>query len=147
MAQRSQLLPKERVPLALNHEEADRVPLDFAATTFTSISVEAQRRLDQAVDFQTKESLFREIFQTCIDGEEIQRVLHIDFPVVSLEDNGGFRLRSLFRIFWYLRGMEGFLVDFVVNKNLAKLLMSKVSHLIEDLIDCSMEILDPWQIS
>jgi uroporphyrinogen decarboxylase len=212
MAKRSQLLPKERVRLTLNHEEADRVPLDFGGTAFTSISVGALRRLNQAVGFQAEESLFSETSQACIAEEEIQRALHSDFRAVTLEDNGGFRPRSLgdglyrdewgitwrrtaqgeglysyeivrhplagatdaaeivkhqwpdftapsiysrvedqvrelrktgyalggsyamsslFGIFWYLRGMEQFLMDLVLKKDFAHLLMSRVIEIQE----------------
>ncbi|MEA2026314.1 MAG: uroporphyrinogen decarboxylase family protein [Chloroflexota bacterium] len=41
--------PRERVLAALDHKEADRVPRDFAGTRYTSIHVEAYKRLRPAL--------------------------------------------------------------------------------------------------
>jgi len=207
MTRNDSLSPKERVRLVLDHEEADRVPLDFGGTNYTSINAGAMRRLYREVGILSAESLFSEISQVCIPGEEIQQVLHTDFRVVTLENNGGLRPRSLggglyrdewgvmwrqtpqgdglynyeiihhplaeatdshqieehewpafndpsiyaqlpdqlkelrkteyalvgsysmnslFGIFWYLRGMEGFFTDLLMNKDFAHVLMGKV---------------------
>jgi uroporphyrinogen decarboxylase len=39
------LTPRERVLMALNHEEPDRIPIDFGAMRSTGISVSAYMKL------------------------------------------------------------------------------------------------------
>lgn len=41
----SNMTPKERVMCAINHKEADRVPLDFGATMETTISIKSYEQL------------------------------------------------------------------------------------------------------
>ena len=62
--QRSKLSPRERVCLALNHREPDRVPLDLGSTGNTGITAIAYRRLLTYLGIVRLESRFPKTFRT-----------------------------------------------------------------------------------
>ena len=207
-----ELTSRERVRLALSHREADRVPLDFGGTDYTSISRGAMMRLSAEAGLAECRALFSETSQACIVGADARRALHGDIAAVTFVDNGGMRPRplggdlyrdewgltwrridhgggvygyeitrhpladasdpseienhdwpdftqasiyaglrdqveqlrgtdyalagsyamgSLFGVFWYLRGMDHFFMDLVMNPELAHVLMSRSTEILQ----------------
>jgi uroporphyrinogen decarboxylase len=79
--------PKERVLLALAHREADRVPVDFAATTVTGITYPAYRNLRAFLGLETeKEIPISHIHQgTAVPGEDVLQVYESDFRTLFMK--------------------------------------------------------------
>jgi len=85
------LTPRERVRLALSHQEPDRVPIDLDgwACYFTEA---AYRRL-MAYFGRSEQPAVNEWFLVHPASEEVLRALHVDFRRVDLGAPDGFRSR------------------------------------------------------
>ena len=70
---------RERVMLALNHKEPDRVPLDFGSTYMTSITLPAYLALEKALDLPPESPrLQTPLSKIVLPREEILRRFRID---------------------------------------------------------------------
>lgn len=71
---------RERVQLALNHQQPDRVPLELGGAGITSASAETQRRLREALGLQTPPDPRFPYFD-----DAIQKYFEIDFRAIYLK--------------------------------------------------------------
>ncbi len=71
---------RERVTLALNHKEPDRVPIDIGATHVTSIHRTIYKKLNKALNIanDSEEKILQFSLQSVIIGEEMLEKLHGD---------------------------------------------------------------------
>jgi len=76
---------RQRVELALNHKEPDRVPLDLGSTEVTSISIQAYRDIRRFWGMEEKEPTLGSIVQQlAIPDEDFLQRIGCDFrPVVA----------------------------------------------------------------
>jgi len=72
------LTGKERVLVALNHKEPDRVPLDLGGSFVTTINVHAYKNLRRALGLPEKCILLREQTQSVAVDEDVRQLLGID---------------------------------------------------------------------
>ncbi len=78
-----ELTSRERVSLALNHEEPDRVPIAFGAEGATSMLVPAYENLKQHLGIDSKTRLFDRAFQYARIDEEVMAYFQADLrPLV-----------------------------------------------------------------
>lgn len=84
---------RERVLAALNHQETDRVPMDFGSTRDTSIVKEGYLRLKKYLGIISDKPprIINRMMQVVEIDEEIQKYLDVDLRGVSLgrPDKGG----------------------------------------------------------
>jgi uroporphyrinogen decarboxylase len=78
------MLSKERVVMALNHGEPDRVPLDFGGTSFTGIQVTAYENLKKLLGVETPSVLTSKRAQLVAVEEVIKNRLHADVDGIAL---------------------------------------------------------------
>ncbi len=81
------MTPRERVRLALNHEQPDRVPMDFGGIV-TSFTYGAYRRFTEAfriAEPRAKVGGFKVMVDT---DEEILRILQADFRNIYFSPSG-----------------------------------------------------------
>jgi uroporphyrinogen decarboxylase len=199
---RDELTSRERVKLALQKEETDRVPIDLGGSDCTTITVKAYENLKNHLNYEGETQTFSRRFQTVLIDEELQRRLHCDVHLIpyrasrrdrmnmktdnAYTDEWGLNYQSdglyfniinnplkeatikdlekydwpdpgdpdrvqgvaeeakywyenstyallgpgiactLFEQCWYLRGLERFLMDLVVDKEFAHALLRKV---------------------
>ncbi len=69
---------KERVLMALNHEQPDRVPFDLGGSFVTTINVAAYKRLRRALGLSDRSRLIREQTQSVIVDEDVRQALGVD---------------------------------------------------------------------
>jgi len=93
----TKITPKERVNLILNHQEADRVPLDIGGTVYTSLTRNALKKLTSYLAVSCNYEMFSEISQTCLVCNEIQKRLHSDFRVITIKNIGGDKLKEIYK--------------------------------------------------
>jgi uroporphyrinogen decarboxylase len=79
------MLSRERVFMALNHQEPDRVPIDFGGTTATGIQVTAYDRLKKLLGIETPSLITNRRAQLVAVEEVIKNRLHAD--VDGIESN------------------------------------------------------------
>ena len=84
----SALIPRDRLHLALQHKEPDRIPFDLASTQVTGISRIAYTRLCNHLGMGTQEPKIMDVMQqVVIPDEEILKYLKVDtrgiYPLVS----------------------------------------------------------------
>jgi uroporphyrinogen decarboxylase len=79
------MLSRERVFMALNHQEPDRVPIDFGGTTATGIQVTAYDRLKNLLGIETPSLITNRRAQLVAVEEVIKNRLHAD--VDGIESN------------------------------------------------------------
>jgi uroporphyrinogen decarboxylase len=74
---------RERVRLALNHKESDRIPVDFGATAVTGITLPAYKKLCFAIGLEEKNPvILSRAFQLAEVDEEIFDYFDVDFRPV-----------------------------------------------------------------
>jgi len=69
---------RERIPAALNHEEPDRVPIDFGGAEFTTITLAAYDNLKKHLDVSTPTDVMSIIHSAAHPAEEILNRFGID---------------------------------------------------------------------
>lgn len=69
---------KERVLLALNHQDPDRVPIDFGATIATSIVVSGYEKLKQFLGLHHENRLLRPVAQSVIPDDSVLDYFRVD---------------------------------------------------------------------
>jgi len=71
---------RERVRLALSHQEADRVPLDLGSTVVTGLTFGAYRKLEEHLGLNPRDlPLISVMFQVVRPDERIMKYFDIDF--------------------------------------------------------------------
>ncbi len=85
----SSLVSRERVLIALNREEPDRVPLDLGGTPWTTIIVPAYDRLKEYLGLRHETKLMVKRPQTVIPHDTVLEQLHVDFVNLNLGDFRG----------------------------------------------------------
>lgn len=85
---------RERVRLALNHKEADRVPWDLGATLMSGIHVDAYRRLRDYLGLPEKDEIpFLDIVQQIVVlDEDVRERLEVDVRSVVPRPSSSFEL-------------------------------------------------------
>ncbi len=92
---------RERVQLALNHQEADRIPFDLGATVLTTIHVKAYRRLREYLGLPKVEPQIVDIFQQVVAvDEDLRQRLKVDVRDVAPRSSGTFNID--------IKDMEGY---------------------------------------
>ncbi len=76
--------PRERVMLALDHEEPDRVPIDLSGMLGSGIHVIAYQRLSESLGIDCKCDFVDMVLQTVSPSEEILRKFDSDFRPVYM---------------------------------------------------------------
>src|SRR5512146_714194 len=84
---------RERVQIALNHREPDRVPFDLGGTVVTGISVKAYRNLRAYLGLPQVEPKIVDIFQQIaqVDDDVLER-LCVDVKNVSPRSSATFQI-------------------------------------------------------
>lgn len=82
----SEITPRERVNLILNHKEADRVPIDIGGTRFTGIRYGAMKKLANYLKINSRYELFSGHSHICVVDDEIQNKLHSDFRIITIKN-------------------------------------------------------------
>ena len=72
------MTPRERVLKALNHEETDRVPIDFGSTNNTGITAPAYERLKDYLGVQRETHIFDRSQQLVYVDEEVLQHFSVD---------------------------------------------------------------------
>jgi len=84
---------RERLQLALNHQEADRVPFDLGATVLTSIHHKSYRSLRQYLSLPEVEPRIVDIFQQIVTVDDDMRTrLKVDVRDVAPRSSATFRI-------------------------------------------------------
>ena len=82
--------PRERVLAALNHEEPDRVPLDFAGTGASSIVIDAYNRLKDYLELQHETELMSKLQHLAMPDESVLQRFGVDTrPIMAPGRRGG----------------------------------------------------------
>ena len=87
--------PRERLLVALNHREPDRVPLDLGGLPGSAISVRAHENLKAHLGIQSPTRVRSSIFLTAHPDEEVILKLGVDVKMVATKAPAGFELRPL----------------------------------------------------
>jgi len=92
---------RERLQLALNHKEPDRVPFDLGATVLTSIHHKSYRALRKYLGLPEVEPQIVDIFQQIVTvDEDVREVLKCDVKDVAPRSSATFKIE--------LKEMEGY---------------------------------------
>jgi uroporphyrinogen decarboxylase len=89
------LTSKERVLLALNHEETDRVPVDFGGTIATTIVLPAYEKLKKLLGFEHETKIRAARAQTVIPDESVLEYFKVDTRPLVLGDFSGQKARKI----------------------------------------------------
>jgi uroporphyrinogen decarboxylase len=83
----------ERVHLALNHQEADRIPFDLGATVLTSVHVRSYQRLREYLGLPKTETHLVDIFQqVVVVDEDLRQRLKVDVRDVAPRSSSTFHI-------------------------------------------------------
>jgi uroporphyrinogen decarboxylase len=83
---------RERLLVALNHREPDRVPIDLGGTATSTISARAHENLKAHLGIQSPTRIMSPIFLTAYPDEEVVRKFGIDVKMVTANPPAGFEL-------------------------------------------------------
>ncbi len=81
---------RERLLVALNHREPDRVPIDLGATPTSTISARAHENLKAHLGIHSPTRMMSPIFLTAYPDEEIVRRFGVDMKLVAANAPDGF---------------------------------------------------------
>jgi uroporphyrinogen decarboxylase len=88
------MLARERVHMALNHEEPDRVPIDLGSTPVTGICRNAYANLLACLGLSGREIQVVDILQQLAGvDEDVLQALEVDFRPIQTNPPAGFRLQ------------------------------------------------------
>ena len=88
------MLARERVHMALNHEEPDRVPIDLGSTPVTGICRNAYASLLACLGLSGREIQVVDILQQLAGvDEDVLQALEVDFRPIQTNPPAGFRLQ------------------------------------------------------
>jgi uroporphyrinogen decarboxylase len=87
------LTSRERVIMALNHQEPDRVPVDLGGTVVSSIAISTYAALREALGLPRRETRVMETVQqiACVD-EDVISILGLDVIPVFANQPAGFKV-------------------------------------------------------
>jgi uroporphyrinogen decarboxylase len=85
---------RERLLVALNHHEPDRVPIDLGGTPTSTISVSALENLKSHLKVTSPTQVMSPIFLTAYPDEEIIRRFGIDMKMVTAKRPANFQLKE-----------------------------------------------------
>ena len=83
---------RERLLVALNHREPDRVPIDLGGTPTSTISARALENLKAHLGIQSPTRLMSPIFLTAYPDEEVVRTFGVDVKMITANPPAGFEL-------------------------------------------------------
>jgi uroporphyrinogen decarboxylase len=83
---------RERLLVALNHREPDRVPIDLGGTPTSTISARAHENLKAHLGIQSPTRMMSSIFLTAYPDEEVVRKFGVDVKMVAANPPAGFEL-------------------------------------------------------
>jgi uroporphyrinogen decarboxylase len=84
---------RERLKLALNHQEADRVPFDLGATVLTSIHVKSYQKLRECLGLPQVEPSIVDIFQQIVTvDDDVRERLKVDVRDCAPRSSATFRI-------------------------------------------------------
>jgi uroporphyrinogen decarboxylase len=87
------LTPRERVMLALNHKEPDRIPIDLGGTTITSIHNTTYVAVEKYLGLPVEQlETIDPIQQTPRVAEDFYRRFSVDFRMVQLPHAGNVKI-------------------------------------------------------
>jgi uroporphyrinogen decarboxylase len=93
--------PRERLNLALNHKEPDKVPFDLGATVLTSIHVKSYQQLREHLGLPRVEPRIVDIFQQIVTvDDDLRERLKMDVRDVAPRSSATFRIE--------VKEMEGY---------------------------------------
>ena len=84
---------RERLLVALNHREPDRVPIDLGGTPTSTISALAHENLKSHLGIQSPTRMMSSIFLTAYPDKEIVRKFGVDVKMVAPNTPAGFEFR------------------------------------------------------
>jgi len=88
------MLARERVLMALNHEEPDRVPIDLGSTPVSGICRNAYADLLACLGLSAREiQVVDMVQQLAAVDEDVLRALEVDFRPITTNPPAGFRLQ------------------------------------------------------
>jgi len=88
------MLARERVLMALNHEEPDRVPIDLGSTQVTGICRNAYADLLACLGLSGREIQIVDMLQQLAGvDEDVLQALHVDFRPIATNPPADFRLQ------------------------------------------------------
>ena len=85
---------RERLLVALNHREPDRVPIDLGGTPTSTISALAHENLKSHLGIQSPTRMMSSIFLTAYPDKEIVRKFGVDVKMVAPNTPAGFELHA-----------------------------------------------------
>jgi uroporphyrinogen decarboxylase len=86
---------RQRVQLALNHTEPDRVPFDLGGTVLTSIHHKSYRALRKHLDMPAVEPRMMDIFQQIVVvDDDLRQRLKVDVNNVAPRSSAAFRIET-----------------------------------------------------
>ena len=80
--QKSELTSRERIRLALEHKETDRVPIDMGGSDCTTITRIAYENLIKHLDFLDETKILARRFQSVVVSQALQEKLHCDVRII-----------------------------------------------------------------
>lgn len=124
---KSNLEPWQRVLIAVNHKEPDRIPLDIGGTESSSISLKAYSKLRQFFGLPEKEpSILSFGGQLAQPDNDICRIMGIDTRRITRrnlskwklevkEDDSSWRFDDEWGVTWKMPKVEGHYFDMIAN--------------------------------
>lgn len=85
---------RERLLAALNHREADRIPIDLGGTPTSTISLKALENLKNYLGINEETHLLSSIFLTAFPGNEVLRRFGADVRLIVMNPPSKFELRA-----------------------------------------------------
>lgn len=87
------MIPRERLLMALNHREPDRVPIDLGGTPTSTIAISALENLKAHLGIQSPTGVMSPIFLTAYPDDEIIQRFGVDVRMVTANPPAGFQLK------------------------------------------------------
>jgi uroporphyrinogen decarboxylase len=82
----AEMKPRERVMMALDHREPDRIPLDIGGGYSTSISIEGYESLKTHLGIATETKIFNSVFRIAYIDEVVRKHLGCDFYPITVKN-------------------------------------------------------------
>jgi uroporphyrinogen decarboxylase len=85
---------RERLILALNHREPDRVPIDLGGTSTSTISLRALENLKSYLGLTSGTRVMNPVFMTAYPGDDVLERFHVDVKMIAGKPPSGFTLQG-----------------------------------------------------